>query len=111
MSCLSVKLFCTECSLYFVFTHLIHSCCLPLYVVALFPFDDHNAPPYELIEPFCDDIDAWLTKNPENVAVVHCKAGKVRPQSDELYSNFLQLRCPLVTTFKCIIMFSISVHM
>ena len=52
--------------------------CLPLYVVALFPFDDHNAPPYELIEPFCDDIDAWLTKNPENVAVVHCKDGKVR---------------------------------
>ena len=46
--------------------------------MALFPFDDHNAPPYELMEPFCDDIDAWLTKNPENVAAVHCKAGKVR---------------------------------
>ena len=57
---------------------LIHSCCLPLCVVALFPFDAHNAPPYELIEPFCDDVDAWLTKNPENVAVVHGKGGKLR---------------------------------
>ena len=78
--------------------------------MALFPFDDHNAPPYELIEPFCDDIDAWLTKNPENVAVVHCKAGKVRHQSGELYSNVLQLRCPLVTAFKCIIISPISVR-
>ena len=57
---------------------LTAQCCLPLYIVALFPFDDHNAPPYELIEPFCDNIDAWLTNDPENVAVVHCKDGKVK---------------------------------
>eukprot|EP00002_Diphylleia_rotans_P011295 TRINITY_DN222_c1_g1_i1.p1 TRINITY_DN222_c1_g1~~TRINITY_DN222_c1_g1_i1.p1 ORF type:complete len:658 (+),score=128.41 TRINITY_DN222_c1_g1_i1:58-2031(+) len=46
--------------------------------VVRYPFDDHNAPPFGLIEEFCKDMHDFLNESPENVAVVHCKAGKGR---------------------------------
>ena len=46
--------------------------------MAFFPFDDHNAPPIGLFDSFCQDVDEWLSKDPKNVVVTHCKAGKGR---------------------------------
>ncbi|TYZ67136.1 hypothetical protein PybrP1_009698 [[Pythium] brassicae (nom. inval.)] len=46
--------------------------------VVEFRFDDHCPPPVAMFLPFCQDVDAWLHEHPENVAAIHCKAGKGR---------------------------------
>lgn len=46
--------------------------------VESFPFDDHNAPPFEMILSFCQNVAQWLDEDDKNIAVIHCKAGKGR---------------------------------
>ena len=43
-----------------------------------FPFKDHEAPPINLMRPFCEDAKAFLDEDEKNVIAVHCKAGKGR---------------------------------
>ena len=46
--------------------------------VSLFPFQDHQSCPVKLMLEFCIDVCIFLLKDLENVATVHCKAGKGR---------------------------------
>ncbi|KAK2955838.1 putative Phosphatidylinositol 3,4,5-trisphosphate 3-phosphatase [Blattamonas nauphoetae] len=46
--------------------------------VAIYPFADHNCPPFEMIEAFCVDAATYLNQDPKNIVAVHCKAGKGR---------------------------------
>jgi phosphatidylinositol-3,4,5-trisphosphate 3-phosphatase/dual-specificity protein phosphatase PTEN len=44
-----------------------------------FSFKDHQAPvPFSLMEKCCISIDKWLKQDFNNVALIHCKAGKGR---------------------------------
>ncbi|RUS91335.1 hypothetical protein EGW08_000949 [Elysia chlorotica] len=39
---------------------------------------DHMAPPLERLCSLCKAVDSWLTQDPRNVAVLHCKGGRSR---------------------------------
>jgi len=39
---------------------------------------DHEAPPLNLINPFCVDAKKFLDLDKSNVVAIHCKAGKGR---------------------------------
>eukprot|EP00003_Mantamonas_plastica_P004136 TRINITY_DN1325_c0_g1_i10.p1 TRINITY_DN1325_c0_g1~~TRINITY_DN1325_c0_g1_i10.p1 ORF type:complete len:357 (-),score=112.31 TRINITY_DN1325_c0_g1_i10:1831-2901(-) len=46
--------------------------------VCEYPFDDHNAPKFNLIQECMDECKAFLDEDEENVVALHCKAGKGR---------------------------------
>lgn len=46
--------------------------------VIRFGFDDHNCPIFESMQQLCEHLDEWLSRDPENIAALHCKAGKGR---------------------------------
>ncbi|KAG2182492.1 hypothetical protein INT43_007423 [Umbelopsis isabellina] len=45
---------------------------------AEYTFKDHGAPQLSAVVDFCEDVCEYLSRDPENVVVVHCKAGKGR---------------------------------
>lgn len=46
--------------------------------VETIPFDDNHVPPLETIRDFCESVHSWLSLDPNNIAVIHCMAGKGR---------------------------------
>ncbi|KAF8378762.1 hypothetical protein HHK36_030111 [Tetracentron sinense] len=44
----------------------------------VFPFDDNHVPPLQMIKIFCESVHSWLSGDPQNIAVIHCMAGKGR---------------------------------
>ncbi|CAH6719528.1 putative phosphatidylinositol 3,4,5-trisphosphate 3-phosphatase Ptn1p [[Candida] jaroonii] len=46
--------------------------------VQWFPFPDHQAPSFQLLKECVESIHHFLSLNPDNVALIHCKAGKGR---------------------------------
>ncbi|XP_030547167.1 phosphatidylinositol 3,4,5-trisphosphate 3-phosphatase and protein-tyrosine-phosphatase PTEN1 [Rhodamnia argentea] len=46
--------------------------------VETYPFDDNHVPPLQMVKQFCESVHTWLSRDPKNVAVVHCMAGKGR---------------------------------
>jgi len=69
-----------------------------------FAWEDHHSPPIELLFRACQYIHAFLHKDPQNVVVAHCNAGKGRTgtliASYLLYTGRFQHTVQALTYYK-----------
>ena len=70
------------------------------YKQGYYPFKDHEAPPLNLIRPFCEDAKKFMDEDPKNVVAIHCLAGKGR--TGTLISCFLLYLGMLDTAADCL---------
>lgn len=63
--------------------------------VSHYPFPDHQVPPLTMLIDCTSEIDRWLKKSNDTVAVLHCKAGKGR--SGTMCCAYLLLGDPKVS--------------
>ena len=56
-----------------------HSWFNVLFFSLRFMIDDHNVPSLSEMLRFADNVRDWLSRDPENVIVVHCKGKALRP--------------------------------
>eukprot|EP01126_Amoeba_proteus_P051723 TRINITY_DN6197_c0_g4_i9.p1 TRINITY_DN6197_c0_g4~~TRINITY_DN6197_c0_g4_i9.p1 ORF type:complete len:207 (-),score=44.58 TRINITY_DN6197_c0_g4_i9:194-814(-) len=70
---------------YHPYSHKVYNLCSErsypankFYAQESYPFDDHNCPTIDLLAACCKDLDQWLCDYDDNVAAIHCKAGKGR---------------------------------
>ncbi|KAA6402279.1 MAG: putative Phosphatidylinositol 3,4,5-trisphosphate 3-phosphatase [Streblomastix strix] len=68
--------------------------------VAVYPFADHNCPPFDMITQFCIDAEKYLKEDERNIICVHCKAGKGR--TGLMICNYLLHTRQYATADKCI---------
>ncbi|KII65381.1 Phosphatidylinositol 3,4,5-trisphosphate 3-phosphatase and dual-specificity protein phosphatase PTEN [Thelohanellus kitauei] len=65
-----------------------------------FPFTDHRCPPFETTLAFCQSVHNFLSIHPENIAIIHCKAGKGRSGLMAccylLFSEFKSSACDVI---------------
>lgn len=40
--------------------------------IEILPMDDNHVPPLSLVKIFCESVHEWLSRDPQNVAVIHC---------------------------------------
>jgi phosphatidylinositol-3,4,5-trisphosphate 3-phosphatase/dual-specificity protein phosphatase PTEN len=43
-----------------------------------YEWEDHKAPPFDMLFSICDRVAQFLNQDPENIAVFHCNHGKGR---------------------------------
>ena len=59
--------------------------------VEIYPFPDHNAPPFEMIRPMCLSVEKWLDEHPKTLLPFTAKREKVGLESWSVRCYFTEV--------------------